>query len=341
MKTLFKFASHELSQDAFLRWLFENKDETEELRNYADSLLRKLLGLKDGNHSIKVVKTTAQEGHIDVLVSLKVDEKDYVLAIEDKINASVKQEDNQKSQIEEYSKYLAEHYEGKIIKKALFKLGFISDKDRKTADEQEYLCFDIHDIHEWLEALPMPVDEILLDYKTHFETIYNLIFGSVSVRNVRSIDDDYKIDAWKGIFERTPTPIGLEKCHWDYHRQYESLVFYLKGDDGMVHSGDLPLVEIKNRDLEEDHLTICVMVFNMEPRPSEESVEPWREALRSIECTNLAKRQTHVVNNLIYKFVIPVPKGSLSEQQFAETIDPFLNKYRLAMSKFVKGDKNV
>lgn len=46
MKNLFDFATKELSQDAFLRWLFENYEcENEKVREIAYGLINYLTGL--------------------------------------------------------------------------------------------------------------------------------------------------------------------------------------------------------------------------------------------------------------------------------------------------------
>lgn len=48
MKNLFDFATKELSQDAFLRWLFENYNcENEDVKKVCEKILSEFTGIKD------------------------------------------------------------------------------------------------------------------------------------------------------------------------------------------------------------------------------------------------------------------------------------------------------
>ncbi|MBP5313539.1 MAG: hypothetical protein J6Y65_01260, partial [Eggerthellaceae bacterium] len=59
-KNIFDYAKKELSQDAFLMWLFENYDCDEEcIRDAAFMLLREF-GIKADKDRIKTIKTDAQ-----------------------------------------------------------------------------------------------------------------------------------------------------------------------------------------------------------------------------------------------------------------------------------------
>jgi len=80
MKNLFSFATRELSQDAFLRWLLENYDSTEEdVRTTSNLLIKKFLGII-APVTITYVKTYAQLVHTDVCAKVKLsDGKVYVV----------------------------------------------------------------------------------------------------------------------------------------------------------------------------------------------------------------------------------------------------------------------
>ena len=66
MKNLFDYATKELSQDAFLRWLFESYEDNE-IKPHAGFLLRKFCKLADSD-IITDVKTAAQWCKIDIEV---------------------------------------------------------------------------------------------------------------------------------------------------------------------------------------------------------------------------------------------------------------------------------
>ena len=103
---LFKFATSELSQDAFILWLLEwanPKCATEDkaLHETAQEFVRLLLNNKD--LIIKSVNTKRQKNHIDVFAI--VNEK-YAIIIEDKTDTS-----EHNNQLERYEKWVTEQKE--------------------------------------------------------------------------------------------------------------------------------------------------------------------------------------------------------------------------------------
>ena len=103
---LFKFATSELSQDAFILWLLEWADsecatEDKALHETAQEFIRLLLNNKD--LTIKSVNTKRQKNHIDVFAI--VNEK-YAIIIEDKTDTS-----EHNNQLERYEKWVTEQKE--------------------------------------------------------------------------------------------------------------------------------------------------------------------------------------------------------------------------------------
>ena len=103
---LFKFATSELSQDAFILWLLEWANpkyaaEDKALHETAQEFVRLLLNNKD--LTIKSVNTTRQKNHIDVFAI--VNEK-YAIIIEDKTDTS-----EHNNQLERYEKWVTEQKE--------------------------------------------------------------------------------------------------------------------------------------------------------------------------------------------------------------------------------------
>ena len=103
---LFKFATSELSQDAFILWLLEWANpncatEDKALHETAQEFVRLLLNNKD--LTIKSVNTTRQKNHIDVFAI--VNEK-YAIIIEDKTDTS-----EHNNQLERYEKWVIEQKE--------------------------------------------------------------------------------------------------------------------------------------------------------------------------------------------------------------------------------------
>ena len=80
MKNLFDYATKELSQDAFLRWLFENYDcENKKVRNVCEKLFNAFTNneLNFSKIDKNSLRTVAQWKNIDVSIWFAIDDKKY------------------------------------------------------------------------------------------------------------------------------------------------------------------------------------------------------------------------------------------------------------------------
>lgn len=82
MNNLFDYATKELSQDAFLRWLLESYND-EDLKEPVRFLLKEFCDLKD-DEQINNLETWAQWCSIDISVWIDTNYRKIVLFIEDK-----------------------------------------------------------------------------------------------------------------------------------------------------------------------------------------------------------------------------------------------------------------
>ena len=91
MKNLFDYATKELSQDAFLRWLFENgfdeNCQNEKLKKVARNLFNEFTNNEFKDKEVKELITVAQWKKIDVSVWFKVDGMEHLIVIEDKTDS--------------------------------------------------------------------------------------------------------------------------------------------------------------------------------------------------------------------------------------------------------------
>ena len=85
MENLFDYATKELSQDAFLRWVIDNYDAGKQL-------VAEMVNLYEGCHvkpnQIDIIKTYGQVEKMDIVVDFKIDGEDCILIIEDKTTSS-------------------------------------------------------------------------------------------------------------------------------------------------------------------------------------------------------------------------------------------------------------
>ena len=128
INNLFQYATSELSQDAFLCWLFSyahvDSKVDPALRDCALAMIKHFvpnLREKD-NADIMVIDILRQHKAIDVLIELK---EDYVILIENKTNTS--EHDNQ---LTRYLELAQQEYEGKEIIPIYYKTGFQGDYSR-------------------------------------------------------------------------------------------------------------------------------------------------------------------------------------------------------------------
>lgn len=182
MKNLFDYATSELSQDAFLCWLFENYDcENENVRNTAIALLKKMTGLSDlTSESVQDLKTERQVSYthkednkkyrcvFDIVVTFKHYDAECALLIEDKVFSSAS-----KKQKEVYLVAFKERFkEYKRFFYVFYKTDLISDGARETLKTAGWSVFSLIEINDFFTDLPSPNCLILNQYIEHIHSTY-------------------------------------------------------------------------------------------------------------------------------------------------------------------------
>lgn len=168
MKNLFSFATKELSQDAFLRWLFESYDD-EDLRGAVNVMLSKFCKLKDDEHIIDI-KTYAQLHNIDIKVSVKTDKRKFELYIEDKVYSS------EHNQLSRYNKVTDS---GNEVYKIFFKPARLSVDDDKGIDNAnkgakfKWETYDIEGVYEIFAPYATSKNPILRQYAEHITEMHD------------------------------------------------------------------------------------------------------------------------------------------------------------------------
>lgn len=169
MKNLFEFATKELSQDAFLRWLFENYDcENKDVRKVAYKLLNSFTKLELQDGDICNLKTYSQFYKIDVVISFEYNDKVYIIAIEDKTFS------REHNQLKAYNEVLNEKLcelnpdeKEYFVNKIFYKIDIPSDEDIKACEEAKWEYYFIEDIYNLFSEVCYTQNDILEDYKKH------------------------------------------------------------------------------------------------------------------------------------------------------------------------------
>ena len=167
MKNLFDYATKELSQDAFLRWLFENYNcENESVKKAFRRLFNSFTGNKFKDKEITELKTVAQWKNIDISIWFKSDGKEYLIVIEDKTGSGIHDD-----QLEKYNNKIKEHNDywksrGKIYRteryledeenifKVFYKTNIIDNWERNNAEKCGWKnIYDIYSIYELFSGI--------------------------------------------------------------------------------------------------------------------------------------------------------------------------------------------
>ncbi|WP_422472652.1 PD-(D/E)XK nuclease family protein [Endozoicomonas sp. ALB032] len=203
---IFRFATSELSQDAFICWLLcwadpALKNENAELHTCGLSLLDALFH-KQGKtlpETINSVQVRKQDSNIDVLCIIN---GEYAVLIEDKVGT--KQHSNQ---LERYKYEIANrHYDSNNI--ILIYLQTRDQGSYKAVKDNGYTPFLRQDFLTILNSY-LGSNQILLDYRGHLQGIENRVKGYLNIGVTQ-----WTGDQWIGFYIRLQEELGTGD--WGY-----------------------------------------------------------------------------------------------------------------------------
>lgn len=202
---LFKWATSELSQDAFICWLIEwanPKNRSEILNEYAGKLIEELADIPSS--FIQKLKVKRQYKNIDILVVIN-DEK--VILIEDKVHT-----ENHGNQLMRYADLLSEEFHKEKISLVYFKTG--DQSNYRKVEEKGYRTYKRTDFLKLLKSGKENgiKNEIYLDFLSYLNDI------DVSVNSYQSLPiNEWHRDSWKGFYIELQKRLG--QGEWDYVSQ--------------------------------------------------------------------------------------------------------------------------
>lgn len=207
---IFNYATSELSQDAFIKWLIKwasNEFSTtdKEIHNCASTFVKSLIG-ESQDYQIKNIDTDRQWKNIDIWAKVN---DDYFIVIEDK-----KGTNEHSDQLKRYAEIAEQHYKSKNMKIVLvyFKM---EEQGKYTAiDESGYTLFTREKMLSILEPYFLETkngkgNNILLDYYFYLKELDEKINGFKTL----PLDEWGEWYSWKGFFATIQKEIGGQ---WDY-----------------------------------------------------------------------------------------------------------------------------
>ena len=243
-KNLFDYATKELSQDAFLRWLFENYNcGVEGVQKVCYKVLSTLIKHKINDGEIKDLQTYAQDFKIDVIVFFKMKSTRYLIAIEDKVFSG------EHDQLDDYTKalnkieankvYHEHHFDNVIIRKVFYKTDIKDPDEIERVNKAGWRPLYIEDIYKEIFEEFIVNGEAILTGSEILDQYINRIYDLY-----KSLTDVSKKDVkeWKSINFRSylmnkikpyANEVAKKKCvildakEWSWQGHYISL--------GLVH----------------------------------------------------------------------------------------------------------
>ena len=197
MKNLFEFATKELSQDAFLRWLVENWDEPDnkELQKASRDFLSFLANNKYDDLDFEKAKvvTFGQINHMDISIDVYPDKntsKHDIIVIEDKTGS------NEHDQLTSYNKTIEKWKTAEDVRnvyKVFYKTGSLSNQDEKGLKEanegqkSKWRKVLIEDIWGFFHKYNNASSDVLRDYSRYVDRLYNASKGNVEEKDVSKL----------------------------------------------------------------------------------------------------------------------------------------------------------
>ena len=205
---LFKYATSELSQDAFICWLLEwakpqNEVENDNLFNVGRKLIDVIFEKSKMSIPAKIesISVEKQFNGIDVLCVIN---NEYAIVIEDKTNTK-----NHSDQLKRYSKQIKYHYSAEKIILIYFKTGDQDNyQDVITNGYSLFLRNDFLEILNYGKEIGVS-DSIFLDYTRHLQNIENKRNSYLTLPISK-----WYYDSWIGFFKTLRKELG--EGDWNY-----------------------------------------------------------------------------------------------------------------------------
>lgn len=290
MKNLFDYATKELSQDAFLRWLFENYNcENESIRSACRKLFDSFTDNKFDGKAITDLTTVAQWKNIDISIWFKIDGIQQLIVIEDKTGSSIHDD-----QLVRYEKEIIGHnnfwrneenrkkYGGELyieksgnVFKVFYKTDIIEEWATEYAKNSGWKTYDIYSIYDVFNGIDTD-NEVLGYYIDHIKKIH-------SAARREQPPSKWNLISWHSFFnDYQPLDCVSDKKEINpYQKAYYYIKFFVKG-----HEKDLPCFAIQSRDFKFDKnsdknsVKVRVVLYNLTEQANARSIEMWQQSLK-------------------------------------------------------------
>ncbi len=320
MKNLFDYATKELSQDAFLIWLFENADD-DEIGEISKRLLASMVSLDSNYHAsandISDVKAQGQCEKMDIVVDFKLKGVQSVLIIEDKVVS--REHDNQlmKYKAIVLDKWNRGDYEGRPSFFVYYKTRDIDEGEKAKVTGSGWKNFDFDKIKAFWEEFQDNSNLIVSQYARHVVNCWN------DANNER-LPSENNIDKWLGFFNKTLRKrISVDCDVWTGATYYGYAVFCVR-PKGKIEE-KIPYLEIRSRDCLNGKFEAKILMYGVDSA----YLAPIRDQIRANESKGFFKGDYGSKRNkqVAHTFRDNPAFSKVTESSFISAADAAIKEY--------------
>lgn len=329
MKNIFDFATKELSQDAFLRWLFENFDckDNASLKKASQQVLKKLCNIND--EEIIDVKTYSQWQKIDIFAFVKTNKRNIALFVEDKVFSA------EHNQLGKYNDIIVKSCknkgwqlnalkcEEKDVIKIFYKTSCVFDDERNAVEQAGWKILDIFGVIALFESLYETDCILLQQYIDHIREIEK---AWKQHEMPASSEKGLDLIKWRAYFEFEIKPrLELDEQIYDCTTgitaySYACLCIGKKRDE------NVPYIELRSRDTSENGVTVRILCHGVDYGKFADKINRVENRLKDAPNKLFAGKFTH------RKQAKLLGKAQSNGDDFITFIKKCVEDYRFAMN---------
>lgn len=334
MKNLFEYATKELSQDAFLMWLFNNYDDSK-IGGIANALLGKFCDFQN-NEKVKSLETVSQWHKIDITVWLTTTlDRKIVLCIEDKTFS------NEHSQLTSYDKHI-DGVKDHEAYKVFYKIGEMEDEEKVRIDKanmcnrSKWKIFYLHDIVSFFDPYKSFDNLIISQYVEYVGKI-----ADAAKNTQKPISNKSKSDfvAWKSYFDKIVIPSldgngNLYECSSWKAGQYPYVILQIKKLG--FGNRNVPYLEIRSRDCCGENFRARILCYGVTDDDLESNQSKLIENIKLLpdfEC----KRLVHSHRG---RKIYPKQVGQSKDDEQAQTDERFISLVKKYVEMYLQTMKD-
>lgn len=279
-ENIFNYATKELSQDAFLRWLFENWDSKhKDVKAASLNMIKDFLDLPEQESiNISYLYTKSQEFKIDILVFLEVNQTKHLIAIEDKTYSF-----EHSDQLERYKAYLEKYYSDHIIHCVFYKTSTMLDPEISFIKSKKWKIYDIDSINSLFDTIDVEIKHYLLkNYRSYINELNTYFMGELP-----SDIKTWNLKHWQNyaINHTIQIPLDIDTMMSSYRNQYYMFAYNFKDywDKG-------PYLEFRSREVMQGNFSMKILMYGLDEQLINDHINKWKE---NIKTSNLFKVQNH------------------------------------------------